>query len=267
LGFNLFVKSVLRLGALLAGFATATVCVGVVNDVFPWFWLPTLFGLAVAIVVNSQTWFQQSRLGTPFSLAMGFGAAFTFSLSTAPVTSRLGTFIPKLMLALGGAIFLYFLIVFLARGLSSSKSNRMTRWLLFPIIAACTVGYMSGGVGGSNHMVAFFMSVFHMSPDSAETVVRIIRKSIHVSAYGLMGLTCFRGAFAGQAPKRTAIFFALLITVFTASFDEMRQTTADNRTGSPWDVLLDMTGSFIFVSGSAMLARSKPRPRQQPRAA
>jgi VanZ family protein len=41
-------------------------------------------------------------------------------------------------------------------------------------------------------------------------------------------------------------FLALLGTALVASADEFHQTFLPNRTGSPWDVLLDCTGAITL---------------------
>ena len=248
-----------RVGALVIGFVIATILVGALNDVFPWFWLPVLFGIAVASVVWSQPWLKDAKLAGPFWASFASGTALTFCYSTTPVTTRFGSAIPKLSLAIGTAVFLLSFVLFIGRGLLPSKTKSIAGWLLIPIAAGMIVGYVSGGLGGSNHMVKWFIAMFHLSQDQAENIVHIVRKSIHVSAYGMVGLSLFKGAMGGRTAKSRALGFAMLITLCLASFDEMRQTSAPNRTGSPWDVALDMSGSFAFVFLAALVTRSAPK--------
>jgi VanZ family protein len=51
----------------------------------------------------------------------------------------------------------------------------------------------------------------------------------------------------------------LLMVLCLASFDELRQTTAPNRTGSAWDVTLDMTGATVFAFLGAATVANAPR--------
>ena len=253
-------KLVVRLGAFAIGAAGAILLIGVLNNTFPWFWLPVLMGIAISIVVGSQQWFITTRLAGLFCCALTLGCTLTFAITTLPVTTFFGSMFPKLLQFICLCLFLICLGLFVARGLTQRKTAKMTAWLLVPIAAACVLGCVSGGVGGGNHMIYFAMHYLHMTKDQADIVVHYVRKTIHFSAYGFLGLSCFRAAIAGSAAKGRAIAFALLCILCLASFDEMRQTTAPNRTGSPWDVALDMTGSSFFVLVAAALSRNASNP-------
>jgi VanZ family protein len=252
------VKLALRLGAFIFGAFGSVALVGTLENTFPWIWLPLLLGVAISTVVSFQPWFKSSRLATPFCVALMFGTTLTYSLSITPVISRAGAAFPKLAEAIGLALFAGSLGLFLIRGLAQRKTAKMSIWLIVPIAAGCVLGYVSGGIGGGDHMVAFAMNVLHMTKDQADVIVHYLRKTIHFTAYGFVGLSFFRGAIAGTAPKARAIGFALICILCLASFDEMRQTTAPNRTGSPWDVTLDMCGASFFVLISAALSRKTP---------
>jgi VanZ family protein len=75
-----------------------------------------------------------------------------------------------------------------------------------------------------------------------------IRKTGHFTGYGFIGLAWLR-AWWFTLPR--SHFFqdfglALLGTALIASCDEWHQTYLPNRTGSPWDVLLDCTGALVL---------------------
>lgn len=255
MGFNHFVKPVLRLAAFLFGTAGAVALVGTLENTFPWIWLPFLTGACISCVALLQPWLTSTRLAVPFCGAISFGTALTYTLSTVPVISRMGSAFPKIAQFIGLAIFLFSAGLLAVRGFSQAKTAKSTRWLLVPIAAGCVLGYVSGGIGGSDHMLDFAMRVLHMSRDQADLIIHYMRKTIHFTAYGIVGLSLFRGAMTGGAPTPRSIAFALFCVFFLASFDEMRQTTAPNRTGSPWDVTLDMTGASCFVLIASALSR------------
>jgi VanZ family protein len=48
---------------------------------------------------------------------------------------------------------------------------------------------------------------------------------------------------------------ALAGTALVASWDEWHQTSLPNRTGSPWDVLLDCSGALFMLWASFMYLR------------
>ena len=69
----------------------------------------------------------------------------------------------------------------------------------------------------------------------------LLRKSAHVVVYGILG------ALAYRAERKWLL--AMMIVLAVASADEWMQSRALNRTGTPWDVLLDVVGaaSVIFL--------------------
>jgi len=88
----------------------------------------------------------------------------------------------------------------------------------------------------------------HVSNARWEVIHHYIRKSGHFLGYGFIGLawlrawwlTLLRSHFLPDA------LLALLGTALVASWDEWHQSFIPNRTGSPWDVLLDCTGAIAM---------------------
>ena len=81
-----------------------------------------------------------------------------------------------------------------------------------------------------------------------ELVHHLIRKCGHFFGYGVIGLAWLR-AWWMTLPRSDFLedaFFALLGTALVASADEWHQTFLPNRTGSPWDVLLDCTDAITL---------------------
>jgi VanZ family protein len=76
-----------------------------------------------------------------------------------------------------------------------------------------------------------------------------LRKSGHFLGYGAIGLAWLR-AWRMSLPNAqflTDAALALLGTGLLASWDEWHQGLLPNRTGSPWDVLLDCSGALIML--------------------
>jgi VanZ family protein len=94
-----------------------------------------------------------------------------------------------------------------------------------------------------------FESIFGPVADARwEILHRFIRKSGHFLGYGAMGLLWLR-AWWMTLPRSRFLhdaFLALLGTALVASADEWHQTFLPNRTGSPWDVLLDCCGAITL---------------------
>jgi VanZ family protein len=80
----------------------------------------------------------------------------------------------------------------------------------------------------------------------------IIRKCGHFTGYGLVSAAWFRAfwmTWRTEAARSTRRFSAHLLamggTFLVASADEFHQTYLPNRTGTPWDVLIDCSGALL----------------------
>ncbi len=84
-----------------------------------------------------------------------------------------------------------------------------------------------------------------------------IRKSAHFVEYAILALLTFRAALisAGRNQLAAAAWVALFIVATLASADEARQAFSPIRTGSPYDVLLDIAGGAISIAGLLSISR------------
>src|SRR4051794_41479361 len=85
-----------------------------------------------------------------------------------------------------------------------------------------------------------------LAPDTAATWNLIMRKTAHLTEYGILSaltFRAFRGARKSWNPRWAigAIVFAALI----ASIDEIHQSFVPSRTGTWHDVLLDAAGAAL----------------------
>jgi len=88
----------------------------------------------------------------------------------------------------------------------------------------------------------------HVSWREWDRIPHIIRKAGHFAGYGAIGLAWLR-AWWMTLPRSRFVqdaLLALLGTALVASVDEWHQTFLPNRTGSPWDVLLDCCGAITL---------------------
>jgi VanZ family protein len=107
---------------------------------------------------------------------------------------------------------------------------------------------------GSDHtshpLRLVFEALFGRMTDAHWNVIHhYIRKSGHFIGYGLLCLTWLR---AWWMVLRTLTFWrcallGLVCTALVASCDEWHQTFLPNRTGTPWDVLLDCCGGSVAL--------------------
>lgn len=121
-------------------------------------------------------------------------------------------------------------------------------WL--PVAVGIVVmGMESTQVFGANYTSGplrwLYQSLFGaVSNGRWEVIHHLIRKTGHFLGYGLLGLAWLR-AWWLTLPRSEFLVDAMLAfagAAATASADEFHQSYLPNRTGSPWDVLLDCCG-------------------------
>ena len=155
---------------------------------------------------------------------------------------------PALSLVLGVVGFIIFAL--------KAKGEPVALPLAFLGGAVVLVAYFSGGQGSSGTMLRWLVA-HGMSDSHAHQVTLAFRKTVHFTFYGLTGLTALCAARAAEAESPEAVRTALLAAFTLAAFDEFRQSGYANRTGSAWDMLLDLAGAAAFVGLSVWRARKK----------
>ena len=89
----------------------------------------------------------------------------------------------------------------------------------------------------------------NISEDGLQTVHFFVRKTAHVTEYGILGLLALR-AFKGSAigfVRNWRYIFAVLLAMLVAVCDEYNQSFLASRTGKPEDALLDAAGATVFL--------------------
>jgi len=138
----------------------------------------------------------------------------------------------------------------------SSSRGSLKYWIsawLPVVVGICVILMESTTIFGSDHtsrpLRLIFESIFGPVESARwEDIHHYIRKSGHFLGYGLIGLAWLR-AWWMTLPQSRFIQdarLALLGTALVASADEWHQSFLPNRTGSPWDVLLDCTGAITL---------------------
>jgi VanZ family protein len=157
---------------------------------------------------------------------------------------------------------------------SSARGPRFYSSAWLPVLFAIGVIVLESTVWfGADHtshpLRLIFEALFGRVTDARWDVVHhYIRKSGHFIGYGLMGLAWLRAWWMSLPRSRflTDAVLALIGTALVASCDEWHQTFLPNRTGTPWDVLLDCCGAFTLQLAVYLFVRSF-RPRRLARAA
>lgn len=84
-----------------------------------------------------------------------------------------------------------------------------------------------------------------------------VRKAAHFVEYAILALLTFRAALI-SAPRNqlaTAGWAALFLVALLATADEARQAFSNARSGSPYDVLIDIAGGAVAVVGLVVITR------------
>jgi VanZ family protein len=159
-----------------------------------------------------------------------------------------------------------------------SSRNRRSLWYwisawLPVIVGICVIMVESTEMFGADHTSAplrwLYEGIFGPVSDERWALLHhFIRKAGHFFWYGFIGLAWLRAWWMTLPRSRFLLdaFLALLGTALVASCDEFHQTFLPNRTGTPWDVLLDCTGAITLQLVVYVYMRSF-RPKRLARAA
>lgn len=128
--------------------------------------------------------------------------------------------------------------------------------LLFLLIMICFLAFASSGKGGNGWQIRWLMENLGWTYDRADNLVFWIRKTLHFSFYGLVGTFALRFA-RSTGYKGNTWMWAFAWTLVNAVFDEIRQSISPGRTGSIYDVGLDMAGCVTFVGVALLAARHR----------
>jgi len=137
-----------------------------------------------------------------------------------------------------------------------AKVRQSFGWFLPAIALGVFVGWISGDRGAADPMR---QSLLHwLSPLMAEIVLTAFRKTVHIVFYGLLALCFYRGSKALGTPLPWA---AIAFSLAHGCFDEYRQAMVPSRFGTPWDLLFDVAGAYLFVrwAGGFRSAQREPR--------
>jgi VanZ family protein len=141
--------------------------------------------------------------------------------------------------------------------MSSSKDRGAGYWMyvwLPVLLGICVIAIESSQRFGTNYTSGPIRRVVealfgHIADARWESVHHYIRKCGHFLGYGLIGLAWLRAWWLTLPRSRFVpdAGLALLGTALIASCDEWHQSYLPNRTGTPWDVLLDSTGALTLL--------------------
>ena len=114
---------------------------------------------------------------------------------------------------------------------------RLVKLWLPVIVWSAVILSASNDSFSSGHSYGWLATI--IGPEMANALNITFRKLGHVVAYAILGILAWR------ADRR--MFVAIAIALLVAATDETRQSMTLTRTGSPWDVLLDVTSAWLGI--------------------
>lgn len=124
---------------------------------------------------------------------------------------------------------------------------------------------LGSGIGAMNETSRIIGPLLKwLFPNSpAETLIfyhGLIRKFAHFFEYAVLALLACRALFG----VKFRFAFALILVAMVASMDEYKQSLDPSRTGSLWDVALDIFGGSVAIVGYWLITRCKRTKDAQP---
>jgi len=134
----------------------------------------------------------------------------------------------------------------------------LIRYWLPPILWSALLIFLSGR-SGSGGVSTFFLSwLVPFSSAAFDPVHVFLRKTLHILAYGFLGVLDFRavrGERSGWMLRWSIV--AVLLTAVVAAIDEAHQSFVPGRTGTVSDAILDSAAAslaqFLIYRGSRNL--------------
>ena len=118
----------------------------------------------------------------------------------------------------------------------------LRRWL--PVVAWSAVILAASSDRFSMQETGSFLKAL-LERDLSYVAQVLLRKLGHLTGYGILGGLALR---ATRFDFRRPLIPVFAIVLAVASTDELRQATTRFRTGTPWDVVIDLIGAAIVVA-------------------
>jgi len=127
--------------------------------------------------------------------------------------------------------------------------RRLVIWIPALLWTALVLGFSSGDFSAENTgslLAPLLIWLFPwITPDQIGAIHALIRKTAHVTEYGILSMLWFRTLTRGAGLREPmGVWLALVISVATAIVDESHQATIPSRTGNAADVVLDSFGAL-----------------------
>ena len=122
------------------------------------------------------------------------------------------------------------------------------RWAPVAVWAACISWFSTEAFSAqsTHHYIdpALRLFFWELSPAGFRLAHTIIRKAAHLTEYAVLAILLCRALTVPRAPMQTRLLVRTLVyCALYASADELHQVFEPSRTGSPFDVVIDVVGA------------------------
>lgn len=126
----------------------------------------------------------------------------------------------------------------------------MKKRIFWPFLTICImilIFMFSSENGQDSSETSGFIVTLLSILGNIENLEFFVRKAAHFSIYGFLGISIFKSLQAYHIHSSKAIILSLLFCFIYACSDELHQSFVPERSAQFSDVLLDTSGSFIFM--------------------
>ena len=147
--------------------------------------------------------------------------------------------------------------------LNEQRRGRIMRYAPLVIWIAVILGLGFGEASMSETSRFIRPLLKFLFPDAPESTLAfyhgLIRKAAHVTEYAVLAFLAVRAFTASSVPilRRRPFLLAIALVALVAASDEFHQSFELSRTGSPADVLFDVSGGLAVLVGYGLLMRWK----------
>jgi len=142
----------------------------------------------------------------------------------------------------------------------SASIWRIRLWAYAPLLLWIGLIFLlsspQGSLSETSRIIGPILTFFFPEmPDATRQVVHgYVRKTAHFTEYAVLAFLAVRACMATFSLVRWRYLLALSLVVIVAFLDEFHQSFYSSRSGSIWDVALDISGG-LFALGLILLVK------------
>ncbi len=227
---------------ILAGLVVEVLLAILGGTAFSAEYLPATYGLMIGALIIVAFQAENRKWILPMALAFDAGVSLSWSFPADPHDR--GQLLPIVFQVAAGLVVTGSVIF--AGVLTKGSDRRPLSGIAIALALGVGVGFFSSGVGGAGPMFRL-LTHWGLSSDQVHLITLSFRKTFHFCFYGSLGLLVMTASKRIERPLIPSAQVGVVFALITACFDELRQSSQPGRTGSAYDVLLDLCGAITFA--------------------